>query len=95
MPFISFASHFIYVAVNFVVAYSRIYHSIMSESNEPSQPCNLDDIHDELFAGADFLPDEVKNQFLAGVVEGSISRGCAQYIHHWHLAASKADSQDC
>jgi hypothetical protein len=31
-------------------------------------------------AGADVLPDDVKNQFLAGVVEASISQGCLQYI---------------
>jgi hypothetical protein len=31
-------------------------------------------------AGAGVLPDDVKNQFLAGAVEASISQGCLQYI---------------
>jgi hypothetical protein len=52
----------------------------MSSQQKPSQPRNLGDVHDELLAGADFLPDDVKNQFLAGVVEASISQGCMQYI---------------
>jgi hypothetical protein len=53
---------------------------MMNSPQKPSQPRNLGDVHDELLAGADFLPDDVKNQFLAGVVEVSISQGCMQYI---------------
>jgi hypothetical protein len=52
----------------------------MSSPKKPSQPPNLGDVHDKLLAGAGVLPDDVKNQFLAGAVEASISQGCLQYI---------------
>jgi hypothetical protein len=66
----------------------------MSSPQKPSQPRNLGDVHDELLAGADFLPDNVKNQFLAGVVDASISQGCMQYIGNLPQAKQMAKIVD-